>query len=95
MLEESVSALNDIVDFMLSNPDVRILLAAHTDDVGGANYNIKLSQKRAETVKTYLIKQGIKLDRLESEGFGMQEPLVPNDSEENRAKNRRVEFRIL
>lgn len=95
LLEESVSALNDIVDFMLSNPDVRILLAAHTDDVGRANYNIKLSQKRAETVKTYLIKQGIKLDRLESEGFGMQEPLVPNDSEENRAKNRRVEFRIL
>ena len=80
---------------MFSNPEVRILLAAHTDDIGGANYNIKLSQKRAESVKNYLVKQGIAIDRLESEGFGMNEPLVPNDSEENRAKNRRVEFRIL
>ena len=95
LLDESISALNDIVDFMFSNPEVRILLAAHTDDIGGANYNIKLSQKRAETVKNYLVKQGIAIDRLESEGFGMNEPLVPNDSEENRAKNRRVEFRIL
>ncbi len=95
LLDESISALNDIVDFMFSNPEVRILLAAHTDDIGGANYNIKLSQKRAESVKNYLVKQGIAIDRLESEGFGMNEPLVPNDSEENRAKNRRVEFRIL
>lgn len=95
LLDESIFALNDIVDFMFSNPEVRILLAAHTDDIGGANYNIKLSQKRAESVKNYLVKQGIAIDRLESEGFGMNEPLVPNDSEENRAKNRRVEFRIL
>lgn len=95
LLDESISALDDIVDFMFSNPEVRILLAAHTDDIGGANYNIKLSQKRAESVKNYLVKQGIAIDRLESEGFGMKEPLVPNDSEENRAKNRRVEFRIL
>ena len=95
LLEESILALGDIVEFMQANPEVRILLAAHTDDIGGANYNIKLSQMRAESVKKYLVEQGINAERLETKGFGMSEPLVPNDSEENRAKNRRVEFRIL
>ena len=61
----------------------------------GKKYNVKLSQNRAESVRDYLLGKGIKSSRIEARGFGFDQPLVPNDSDINRAKNRRVEFKIL
>ncbi len=86
--------LDRLVRFLESNPDIRIVIAAHTDDIGGDAYNIDLSNRRAQSVVTYLIEHNITAQRLESIGYGESRPVAPNDSEENRALNRRVEFRI-
>ncbi|MDT8324536.1 MAG: OmpA family protein, partial [Bacteroidota bacterium] len=86
--------LDRLVRFLESNQDMRIVIAAHTDDVGTDAYNVDLSNKRAQSVVTYLIEHGIASQRLESIGYGESRPVAPNDSEESRALNRRVEFRI-
>ena len=80
---------------LMSNPTVVIEIGAHTDDVGGDDYNIKLSIRRAQSVVIYLNKKGIKNIRFEAKGFGKSKPLSPNDSDESRALNRRVELIIL
>jgi outer membrane protein OmpA-like peptidoglycan-associated protein len=80
---------------MKENPDIRIEISAHTDDVGSQEYNARLSDKRAASVVTFLTKNDIFKDRLQAKGYGKLQPLVPNDSAENRAKNRRVEIRII
>ena len=77
------------------NPDLIIEISAHTDNVGNADYNIMLSERRAQSVANYIVESGIQQNRLQSKGYGMTKPLVPNDSEENRAINRRVEFVVL
>lgn len=74
-------------------PDATIMIAGHTDSVGSNGYNQKLSKQRADAVVEYLYKvHGIGSDRLLSEGFGEEKPIKNNDTEANRAKNRRVEF---
>lgn len=87
--------LNRIADLLKANPQLKVELSAHTDDVGSARYNLKLSERRAASVVTYLIEQGVLKDNLISKGYGETQPLVPNDSDENKAKNRRVELNIL
>ncbi|SDI43790.1 OmpA-OmpF porin, OOP family, partial [Alteribacillus persepolensis] len=68
----------------------------HTDNQGDAAYNQQLSQKRAEAVETYLLEeQGLDQFSFSTKGFGEREPAAPNDNEENRAKNRRVEMIII
>ncbi len=86
--------LNRLVRFLETNPEIAIVIAAHTDNVGTEEYNIDLSKKRAGSVLEYLVGKGIDPGRLESIGYGESRPEVPNDTEENRARNRRVEFRI-
>jgi len=76
-------------------PGVKVEIGGHTDSKGKDDYNLKLSQQRVERVKAELVKIGIKADRLKAVGYGETKPLVPNDTEENRAKNRRVEFIII
>ena len=71
---------------------MRIEVQGHTDNKGAAAYNLKLSDRRAASVKKYLVAHGIPADRLVSHGYGMTRPLVPNDTEQNRALNRRVQF---
>ncbi|MEX2513140.1 MAG: OmpA family protein [Cyclobacteriaceae bacterium] len=93
--EESISSLKRLFNFLENHPDVSILIVGHTDNVGNAAYNDKLSKQRAERVSEYLITLGIASNRLETKGYGDQAPLVPNDSEENRALNRRIEVIIL
>lgn len=92
---ESKIELQKILEFMNLNPRVKIEISGHTDDVGSKEYNQNLSEKRAESVVNYLISTGIERERLISKGFGSMMPVVPNDSEENRAKNRRTELMIL
>ncbi len=81
-----------LVDFLKKNPNMSVELAGHTDNVGDAAYNKKLSSDRAEVVKTTLINNGIEAARLTAKGYGAIQPLVANDSDENRAINRRTEM---
>lgn len=77
------------------NPDLRIRIDGHTDSSGPLAYNMDLSKRRADAVRDFLVQNGISPDRLETQGFGPNEPAVPNTSRENMAQNRRVEFTPL
>lgn len=89
---ESYPVLDAVVDVLQKNPDIKIEVQGHTDNRGSASYNKKLSQERAGSVMTYLVSHGISPDRLTSRGYGFERPLVPNDTPQNRALNRRVQF---
>lgn len=95
ILPVSFGILDQIVDLMRERPSVRLGIYGHTDNRGGANYNKQLSRRRAASVVQYLVDKGISRNRLESEGYGMERPRATNATEEGRAKNRRVEFKIL
>lgn len=90
--KESVNILDRVVRIMKENAGLKITVSGHTDDIGDAAYNQKLSEKRADAVTSYMIKQGISPERVKAQGFGKTKPLVPNTSDKNRAKNRRTEF---
>ncbi|MFD2200372.1 OmpA family protein [Shivajiella indica] len=92
---ESMSSLVRLYDFLIVNKNVKILISGHTDNVGSNTYNQSLSQRRAESVKKYLLLKGIKEDRMLSVGMGDKEPIRPNDTPENRALNRRITITIL
>lgn len=81
-----------VVDLLKSNPDLKLSVEGNTDNVGGHDYNVKLSKERAVTVVTELVKAGIAADRLKSAGNGPDKPISDNDSSKGRAKNRRVEL---
>lgn len=91
---ESYRSLNALVDFFKEYPDVKVLVGGHTDNRGGASYNRRLSQKRAQAVADYLIGQGISRDRFSTKGYGPDKPKASNKTDEGRAKNRRVDFTI-
>jgi len=93
---ESEPILDEVAAYLKANPNVKMEIQGHTDSKGTAAYNLKLSDKRAAAVKAYLIKdEAIKADRLETKGLGLTKPIAPNDTEENRARNRRVEFKPI
>ncbi|KIG18224.1 OmpA domain protein [Enhygromyxa salina] len=93
---ESFDLMNEITQVVKDNPRIKkISIEGHTDDDGSNKYNKKLSQKRADSVMTYLVEHGIEAERLQAAGFGEDVPLVPNDSDANKEKNRRVEFLII
>ncbi len=89
------SSLINIIATMRTNPGVRIAVMAHTDDSGDAESNLTLSRQRAQSVATYLAREGVAENRLEAEGYGEMLPLVQNVTDADRATNRRVEIRIL
>lgn len=95
LLESSYGELEKIIRLLNENPALTIELSAHTDDLGTDKYNDMLSKRRGEAVLKYLVKHGIDASRVTTVGHGKRKPLVPNDSEENRAINRRVEVKIL
>ena len=76
-------------------PNIKIEIAGHTDSDGSESFNQKLSQSRVETVKGRLISRGVNANRLTAKGYGETKPLVPNTTDENKQKNRRVEIIIL
>ena len=92
---ESYEELDNVVKLMEDNPEIKIEISAHTDDVGSDTYNQKLSEKRAKSVVDYLIQHDVDKTKLVSNGYGETQPLVLNDTDENRAKNRRVELKII
>ena len=94
ILPESEQAMSDLAQFLLDNPSVSIRITGHTDAVGTDEANQILSEGRANAVRADLIKRGVAKERIEAEGKGEKEPVAPNDTEEGRAKNRRVEFII-
>ncbi len=91
---ESFPELDRISEMMLDNPVLTMKIDGHTCSMGSDAYNLNLSSKRARSIVMYLIKTGVDGDRLESEGFGESRPIAPNDTEEGREINRRVEFKI-
>ena len=91
----SYALLNDVAAALTDNPKIRVRIEGHTDSRGNERANLKLSQKRAESVKRYLGKQGIDPARMEPRGFGKNVPIADNRTDEGRAQNRRVEFIIL
>ncbi|MEX1002370.1 MAG: OmpA family protein [Crocinitomicaceae bacterium] len=92
---ESFSELNRVIKFLDQNPNVKIELSGHTDNVGNDALNKSLSQKRADAVLTYLTQNGVEQSRLVAKGYGMEKPIADNATEDGRAHNRRVEFTIL
>ncbi len=93
--EDSYKLLEEVAEAMKENKNLEIRICGHTDDVGSEKDNMQLSEERARSVYKALIKMGIDKDRLKTVGYGESRPLVPNDSEENRKKNRRTEFVVI
>ena len=92
---ESAEELLQLVELMKMNPKMEVMITGHTDNQGAADYNVKLSENRAASVVAYLVKAGIAPARLKSKGYGDSRPAAANDTEEGRAKNRRIELVIL
>lgn len=91
---ESYPELDRLVQIMRDNPTLEIELEGHTDNLGNAQANLVLSEKRVLAVKEYLVKKGIQASRITGKGYGGTRPVAPSDTEANRQLNRRVEFRI-
>ena len=88
---EGRDILDRVVKTLKDNPDVKVVVEGHTDSVGSDAYNKKLSERRAEAVKRYLVRQGIDPSRIRTVGYGKSKPIADNSTEEGRAKNRRAE----
>jgi len=95
LLQQSTSELDRVINLMNKNPKISIEIDGHTDDVGSDDANKTLSQKRAQAVVDYLIKNSIPKIRLNAKGFGETQPVAPNTSEPNRQMNRRIELKIM
>lgn len=93
--KESEIELKKILDFLNVNPDIKVRINGHTDNIGSEAYNKTLSEKRSESVVNWLINNGIDETRLSLKGYGPSLPLESNDTEEGRAKNRRTELQII
>jgi OmpA-OmpF porin, OOP family len=91
----SYPIMDDVVELMKSRPSIKVGVYGHTDSKGMPANNLRLSKERAAAVRNYLQGKGIPANRLESEGFGQTKPIAPNETEDGRSKNRRVEFKIL
>lgn len=93
--QRSAPLLDQIASALQAHPEIQsVVIEGHTDDRGSKKKNIDLSQQRAAAVRAALVQRGVAADRLRAQGFGPERPVVDNETEENRAKNRRVELRI-
>ena len=96
ILSRSFPVLENVANVLKGHQEIRkIMVEGHTDDRGSARYNKDLSQRRADAVVAFLVRAGVAAERLESVGHGEERPITSNRSKSGRAKNRRVEFRIL
>ncbi|MBN2767587.1 MAG: OmpA family protein, partial [Campylobacterales bacterium] len=92
---KSLDTINKIAQILKENNTYTIEISGHTDSVGDPEYNLELSKQRALSVKGALMKQGVDAKKMVANGYGDQRPLVDNNNEEDRKKNRRVEFKII
>ncbi len=92
LTEDSVEILDRVAGTLVANPEIAVEIAGHTDSDGDAAYNIDLSQRRAETVMSYLVESGVATERLTAAGYGEEQPIASNDTAEGKAMNRRVEL---
>lgn len=95
ILTSSYPVLNEVVSVLIKNPEYKLSIEGHTDNVGEDQANLSLSEKRATAVLNYLSSKGISKERMTSKGFGETQPKALNDTEEGKAINRRVEFNIV
>lgn len=95
LLPESTVELDQLVDVLNTYPSMVIELAGHTDSEGSEASNLKLSQDRSNSVKSYLVQKGVSADRIKTVGYGESMPVASNETAEGRQANRRVEFKIL
>lgn len=94
LLPESYIELDRLKALLEKNPDIRVEISGHTDNIGSAESNQQLSEQRARSVVDYLQKKGIATSRMTAKGYGAKFPVADNNTEEGRAKNRRTEFKI-
>jgi outer membrane protein OmpA-like peptidoglycan-associated protein len=95
ILPDSMGILEEIADVLKAHPEITAIeVQGHTDNQGEAAHNLELSQNRAQAVVGMLIKLGVDASRLQAQGYGDKKPLMPNVSEMNRARNRRVQLMI-
>ena len=91
----SLAELNRLTDNLLRQPQLSIVITGYSDSLGNEQYNVKLSEFRANTVKSYLVGRGLPESRIRVEGLGSQNPIAPNDNLSGRSANRRVEIEII
>jgi OOP family OmpA-OmpF porin len=87
--------LDEGVDILKANPDVKVIIKGYTDSIGTAAYNQKLSERRAQAVLDYFASKGIAKDRMQAVGYGMKDPIANNKTKDGRALNRRVELQVV
>ncbi len=92
---ESHNALDDLIDYLNRKPNERIEIGGHTDNVGSDEKNLVLSLERAKSIVEYLVSKGISNNRVVAKGYGAEEPIEENTTDEGRQKNRRTEVKIL
>jgi OmpA-OmpF porin, OOP family len=95
VLPDSFPLLNQVVQVLSDFPRMRVSIEGHTDSIGPEAGNMRLSQRRADAVRDYLVSKGVAADRLETAGYGPTKPIASNKTERGRAQNRRTEFRIV
>jgi OmpA-OmpF porin, OOP family len=96
LLDRSKTLLDDVARELADHPEIRkIQIEGHTDSTASNRHNVKLSRERVASVRSYLIGKGVDPKRLTTKAFGETKPIASNKTEEGRAKNRRVDFRIM
>ncbi|HDL07974.1 MAG TPA: OmpA family protein, partial [Desulfobacteraceae bacterium] len=93
--EKALKKLDQLAAFMIQNYGIKIFVKGYTDSSGNYNYNLWLSDIRANIVKTYLISKGIRPYKIETRGMGPENPIASNDTAEGRNANRRIEIEII
>jgi len=89
---EALPKLQEAVRIMGENPEIKVNIEGHTDSVGSDEYNMRLSERRAQSVENFLVTKGVAADRLNPKGYGEGRPVATNDTAEGRAQNRRVDL---
>lgn len=88
-------ALLFVADYLINHPNIDIEIAGHTDNIGSDSYNARLSKNRAASVYDYLIDNGVDANMISYRGYGSSSPIASNENDCGRAKNRRIELKIL
>ncbi len=92
LVNEHYATLDSLGRFLRANTNLEVVISGHTDDTGTEHHNLELSVRRAEAVSAYLVQQGVSSEQVGFQGYGSSQPVAPNDSEEGRRINRRVEI---